>query len=95
MSYRREETEIETTVLVIKNKRVGIPLIYCEQCEGRSMFLSVDLAYQVLKTDELLFDALTRSGNVHWHLGSENTRMICTASLARIIDFSRRDNQRK
>jgi hypothetical protein len=92
MSYRREETEIETTVLVIKNKRAGIPLIYCEQCEGLSIFLSVDLACQILKMDELLFEGLTRSQRVHWHGRSKDTRMVCTASLARIIEGSRSDS---
>ena len=95
MSYRREETEIETTVLVIRNKRVETPLIYCDECEGLSMFLSVDLARQILMSDEPFFEASAGAFNVHWHQHSEDTPMICAASLARIIEVSRGDTWRK
>jgi len=94
MSYRRQETEIETTVLVIKNICVETPLIYCNECEDLSMFLSVDLARQILMTEEPLFE--TSAGpNVHWHQHSKDTRLVCAASLARIIGRSQTENWRE
>ena len=95
MPYRREESETQTTVLVIRNRSVETPLIYCDECEGLSMFLSIEIARQVLMSNEPLFKPSAGPFNVHWHLRSEDTQMVCAASLARIIESSQIENWRK
>ena len=87
MHYRRDEIEIETTVMLIKKRPDLIPdLLECNGCGAPTFFLPMRLAVRATGIQADRLHVLIEGGTLHSSPISDGELGICCASLAAVLN---------